>query len=132
VLLPALPSGKQLIAEMSKPGEMYLVDSNNMGGYCVNATPACTNSNPQIVQDVPNFTVGVWGSPAYWNGSVYWGSANWSGVKRPLQAFSLNAGGSGMLSTTATSQTSNSLRSARPDPGRFRQRHERRHSVGIG
>jgi len=116
VLLPALPSGKQLIAEMSKPGEMYLVDSANMGGYCVNATPACTNSNPQIVQDVPNFTVGVWGSPAYWNGSVYWGSANWSGVKSALQAFSLNAGGSGMLSTTPTSQTSNSFAVPAPIP----------------
>jgi hypothetical protein len=106
MLLPALPSGQELIAEMSKPGEMYLVDRNNMGGYCINATPACTTSNPQIVQDVPNFTVGVWGSPAYWNGTVYWGSANWSGVHSPLQAFSLNAGGSGKLSTTPTSQTS--------------------------
>ena len=116
ILLPALPSGKQLITEMSKPGEMYLVDSANMGHYCVDATPACTNSNPQIVQDVPNFTVGVWGSPAYWNGSVYWGSATWSGTKSALQAFSLNAGGSGMLSTTATSQTSNTFAVPAPIP----------------
>jgi len=116
VLLPALPSGKQLIAEMSKPGEMYLVDSNNMGRYCIDATPACTTSNPQIVQDVPNFSVGVWGSPAYWHGSVYWGSANWSGVSASLQAFSLNANGSGMLSTTATSQTPNAFAVPAPIP----------------
>jgi hypothetical protein len=116
VLLPALPSGKQLIASMSKPGEMYLVDSSHLGGYCVNATPACTNSNPQIVQDVPNFSVGVWGAPAYWNGSVYWGSANWSGVNASLQAFSLNANGSGMLSTTATSQTPNAFAVPAPIP----------------
>jgi len=116
VLLPALPSGKQLIASMSKPGEMYLVDSSNLGGYCVTATPACTNSNPQIVQDVPNYTVGVWGAPAYWNSSVYWGSANWSGTKSPLQAFAFNAGGSGMLSTTATSQTSNAFAVPAPIP----------------
>jgi hypothetical protein len=116
VLLPALPSGKQLIAEMSKPGEMYLVDRNDMGGYCVNATPACTNSNPQIVQDVPNFSVGVWGSPAYWNGYVYWGSANWSGVQDPLMAFSLNAGGSGILSATPTSQSTLTFAAPAPIP----------------
>jgi len=116
VLLPALPNGQELIAEMSKPGEMYLVNRNNMGKYCVNATPACTNTNSQIVQDVPNFTVGIWGSPAYWNGYVYWGSANWSGVQDNLQAFSLNANGSGKLSTTATSKTSLTFAVPAPSP----------------
>ena len=116
VLLPALPNGQELIAEMSKPGEMYLVNRNNMGKYCVNATPACTNTNSQIVQDVPNFTVGIWGSPAYWNGYVYWGSANWSGVEDNLQAFSLNANGSGKLSTTATSKTSLTFAVPAPSP----------------
>jgi Chitobiase/beta-hexosaminidase C-terminal domain/PQQ enzyme repeat len=116
VLLPALPSGQELIAEMSKPGEMYLVNRNNMGRYCVNASPACTNTNSQIVQDVPNFTVGVWGSPAYWNGYVYWGSANWSGVEDNLQAFALNANGSGMLSTTATSKTTLTFAAPAPSP----------------
>ena len=116
VLLPALSSGVQLIAEMSKPGEMYLVNRNNMGKYCVNATPACTNTNSQIVQDVPNFTIGIWGSPAYWNGYVYWGSANWSGVQDNLQAFSVNANGSGKLSTTATSKTSLTFSVPAPSP----------------
>ena len=51
---------------------MYLVDRNNMGKYCVNETPPCNGSDTNIVQEIPGATVGVWGTAAYWNGSVYW------------------------------------------------------------
>jgi hypothetical protein len=99
LLLPALPSGQQLLTLMAKVGTIYDVDSNDMGGYCVNQTPACTNSDPQIVQEIPNATTGVWGTPAYWNGNIYWGGHNDS-----LSAFSFDTT-TGNISSKRTSQT---------------------------
>ena len=100
VLLPPLPSGQQLLAQQDKQGTVYLLNTNNLGKYCVNLTPACTASDPQIVQEIIGATGGVWGSPAYWNGNLYWGGSN-----EPLRAYSFNAGGSGLISTSPTSQS---------------------------
>jgi len=117
VLLPTLPGGQQLIAQMAKEGKIYLVDRNNMGKYCVNQTPACSGNDPQIVQELPNATIGVWGSPAYWNGYVYWGAANDnSGVPDTLKAFSFNANNSGLLSATPTSVSSQTFGFSAPVP----------------
>ena len=117
VLLPTLPNGQQLLAQMAKEGKIYLVDRNNMGKYCINQTPACTNSDTNIVQEVPNATIGVWGSPAYWNGYVYWGAASdWTGAPDNLKAFSFNANNSGLLSTTPTSKSSNTFGFSAPVP----------------
>jgi hypothetical protein len=117
LLLPPLANGTQLLTQMAKEGELYLVNTSNMGKYCINQTPACTNSNPQIVQDVTNATVGVWGSPAYWNGSVYWGAANdFTGAQDSIKAFSFNAGGSGLLSATPTSKSANTFGYSAPTP----------------
>jgi Chitobiase/beta-hexosaminidase C-terminal domain len=118
VLLPTLPGGQQLLALMAKEGKIYLVDRNNMGQYCVNQTPPCTGGNdPQIVQELPNATIGVWGSPAYWNGYVYWGAANDnSGVPDTLKAFSFNANNSGLLSATPTSVSSQTFGFSAPVP----------------
>ena len=99
VLLPQLSSGQQLLAQMDKLGTMYLLDRNNMGKYCLNLTPPCTNSDPQIWQEIGNATTGVWGVPAYWNGNVYW-----SGANDAVKAFSFNAN-TGLVSTAPTSQT---------------------------
>ena len=52
VLLPTLPSGQQLLAQQGKQGTIYLLNTNNLGKYCINLTPACTNSDPQIVQEI--------------------------------------------------------------------------------
>ena len=117
VLLPALPSGQQLLAQMSKQGTMYVLDRNNMGKYCVNATPACVNSDPQIVQETLKATVGIWGSPAYWNGSVYWGAGNDdNGSTDNIKAFSVNANNSGLLSSTPTSETTLAFAYSAPTP----------------
>jgi disulfide oxidoreductase YuzD len=106
VLFPALPSGRQLLAQMGKEGKIYLVDRNNMGKNCAAKSPACSGSDPQIVQEIPNATPGIWGAPAYWNGTVYWGGASQeTGAPDALKAFSLNANGSGLLSTTPTSKS---------------------------
>jgi hypothetical protein len=99
LLLPTLPSNQQLLTLMAKVGTIYVVDRNDMGGYCVNQTPACTNSDPNIVQEIPGASTGVWGSPAYWNGSIYWGAQN-----DALTAFSFNTT-TGSVSTKPSSQT---------------------------
>ena len=117
VLLPTLPSGQQLLTHMAKEGKIFLVDRNNMGKYCINQTPACSGKDPQIVQEVPNATIGVWGSPAYWNGYVYWGAASdWTGAPDNLKAFSFNANSSGLLSTTPSSKSPNTFGFSAPVP----------------
>ncbi len=116
-LLPTLPNGKQLLVVQAKEGKIFLVDQNNMGKYCPNLTPACTNGDTNIVQEVLGATVGVWGVPAYWNGNVYWGPAN-GNTKTPdsLSAFSFNAGGSGLMSTAATSKSAQTFNYGAPVP----------------
>ncbi len=101
VLLPPLPSGLQLLAQQGKQGTMYLLNTSNLGKYCVNLTPPCTVSDPQIVQEIQGASAGIWGSPAYWNGNLYWAGSN-----DPLAAYSFNAGGSGLISTSPTSKSS--------------------------
>ena len=76
ILLPTLANGQQLLAIMGKQGNIYLLDRNNLGKYCITQTPACTNTNPQIVQEVDGALTGLWGVPAFWNGNLYWGGGN--------------------------------------------------------
>src|ERR1700738_366729 len=106
LLLPDLSVGsahQHLLVQSGKEGRIYLVDRDNMGQYCT----SCTTLDSQIVQEFgPSTLAGVWGMPAYWNGNIYWGSA-WEGttVFYPLQAYSFNAGGSGLLSNNSTSSS---------------------------
>jgi hypothetical protein len=105
LLLPDLPQGSQhqhLLVQMGKEGKIYLVDRDGMGEFC----STCTNIDTNIVQEIPGVSQGIWGAPSYWNGNVYWGSGNDSGNPDYLRAFSFNANGSGLLSTSATSRTS--------------------------
>src|SRR5262249_4819963 len=99
---------------MDKSGTIYLIDRNNMGKYCVNQSPPCTGSDTNIVQEIQNASSGVFGGPAYWNGSVYWGAAH----NNPdhLKAFSFNANNSGLLSTSPTSQSSQLFGYSGPSP----------------
>ena len=106
LLLPDLPAGSAYqhpLVQMGKEGTIYLVDRDNMGGYC----STCVDIDTQIVQEINYASTGIWGSPAYWNGNVYWGSNNNDGTSSNLLAFSFNAGNSGLLSTAPTSQSSN-------------------------
>ncbi|MFZ1918559.1 MAG: PQQ-binding-like beta-propeller repeat protein [Terriglobales bacterium] len=87
MLLPDQPPGythQQLLVQMGKKGKLYLVDRNNMGHYC----SGC-KKDTNIVQEIVGATFGVWGSPAYWNGNVYYGNANDSRGVGPVEAFSL-------------------------------------------
>lgn len=111
LLLPDLPAGsthQHLVVQMGKEGTIYLIDRDNMGGYC----STCIDTDTQIVQEINNASIGVWGSPAYWNGNVYWASnsnGTTSNLPSNLMAFSFNANNSGLLSTAPTSQSSNTF-----------------------
>jgi Chitobiase/beta-hexosaminidase C-terminal domain/Legume lectin domain len=89
LLLPDQP-GPHLheLVEAGKEGTIYVVDRDNMGHY----NP---NDNSQIVQNLAGEIGGMYAVPAYWNGTVYFGSASHS-----VEAFTLS---NGLLSTTPTS-----------------------------
>ena len=117
VLLPALSGGKQLLAMLSKAGTIYLIDTSSMGKYCVTLTPACTGSDTNIVQEIPKAFTGYWGAPAYWNGYLYWSGGNdTTGAAEPLKAYSFNANGSGLISTSPTSVAAHSFNFSGPVP----------------
>jgi len=100
LLLPDLPAGsahQQQLVQMGKEGKLYEIDRNNMGKLCA----TCTTSDTQIPQELAGASNGVWGSPAYWNGSVYWGSQG-----DVVSAWSFNGSNPGLLSTSPTSTTS--------------------------
>src|SRR6266481_1797675 len=72
-----------------------------MGQNC--GMPPCID---RVVQELPGAMVGMWGSPAYWNGYVYFGSATDSpATSDSMKAYSLNAGGNGILSGHAVTST---------------------------
>ena len=117
IVLPTLANGRELIAIMGKEGKIYLLDRTNLGKYCVNQTPACTNSNPQIVQEIDGQLTGYWGTPAYWNGNLYFGGGNGeTGAAEPIKAYSFNAGNSGKISTAPTSVTAKTFNFSGPVP----------------
>ncbi|HET8910116.1 MAG TPA: hypothetical protein VFN23_01545 [Ktedonobacteraceae bacterium] len=92
---------------VGKEGRIYLLNQNHLGGFTAIANP-CSNMKltniDKIIQETPPNTAhgGVWGTPAYWNGSknqyVYV-----SGVGDHLKAFKFV---NGKLSLPASSQTS--------------------------
>ena len=111
VLLPPTSSGRELLAQMGKQGTIYLLDRNTLGGYCVKQSPACVAGDTQIVQEIEGASGGVWGSPAYWNGSVYWGPSN-----DTILQYSFDAGGSGLLSVEPSSRSANVFAYPPPTP----------------
>ena len=80
LILPTQTVGAypNLLVQAGKSGTLYLIDRDNLGGY--------STISDQVVQSIPNAVgnTGVWSSPAYWNGKVYyWGSHDY------LKQFSL-------------------------------------------
>ncbi len=106
MLLPDLPAGSpypHLLVQSGKEGTVYLVDRDNMGGY--------NSTTDQVVQELSGATGGIWGMPAYWNDTVYFG-AQYDNLK----AFSFNANGSGLLSPSAVSYSPESFTYPGPTP----------------
>ena len=89
LLLPDQPGPhpKELI-QVGKEGSIYVIDRTNMGQY----NP---QNSSQIVQNLTGQVLGIYGTPAYWNGNVYFGASY-----DALKGFSLT---NGMLSSTPTS-----------------------------
>ena len=99
VLLPDMTDAsgtvRHLMIGSGKDGNIYLIDRDNLGKF--NA------STDQIVQELTGSPLGgsEFGTPAYYNGSVYFG-----GVGASIRAFSITGG---RLSTTPTSQSANTF-----------------------
>lgn len=81
-----------LVISAGKQGRIYLVNRNAMGGF--NAT-----GDSQIVQYVDGQISGLFSTPSYWNGNVYFLAAGDS-----LKSFQLSS--AGLLSTAPGTQSS--------------------------
>jgi hypothetical protein len=95
MLLPAVTDSggttRNLVVGAGKDGNLYVVNRDSMGKF----NP---NNNSQIWQQLPGVLgSGIWSTPAYYNGSVYYGPQN-----GPLLAFALS---NALLGASPSSQT---------------------------
>lgn len=91
LLLPDQPGlHPQELIQVGKAGSIYVIDRTNMGHF----NP---QNNSQIVQNLTGQLGGIYGTPAYWNGNVYFGASY-----DALKAFSLT---NGMLSSVPISSS---------------------------
>jgi hypothetical protein len=111
VLLPPLASGARLLAQQGKAGTIVLLNTSNLGKYCVNLSPPCSGTDTQIVQEIQGASSGIWGTGTYWNGNLYWTGAN-----DTINAYSFNANNSGLISTSPTSQSKQVFAFSAPTP----------------
>jgi len=98
VILPDQTSAglpTHLLVQLGKDGVVYLLNRDNMGQLQTNN---CTDTGNQIVQSF-QATTGFWGTPAFWQNSLYFAGANDS-----LKQFSFDTT-TGQFSATATSNS---------------------------
>ena len=94
MLLPPTASGtskKTFLVQSGKEGSIYLLDTSNLGQY---------NSTDNVHQELPQTIGGIWGAPAYFNKTVYFGP-----VYSPLVAFPIKNGLFTSTSPTASTVT---------------------------
>jgi hypothetical protein len=105
VLLPRLSAlrGKQLMAVTGKSGTIYLLDAGHMGKLD-------PTGDTGIVQSIPLASAGVWGTPAWWNGTLYVG-----GTWDTLKAFKFDSQNSN-FAVVPESQSSTSFQFPGPTP----------------
>jgi hypothetical protein len=97
VLLPDQSGSYPHLAVTSgKNGHVYLLNRDNFGGYNAGA-----KSNPQIVQEISGQLRQQMGTPAYWNGRLYFG-AGISPYHDSIKAFAIR---NGLLSPSPQSQS---------------------------
>ena len=78
------------LIQVGKNGRIEVINRDNLGGY--------NTSSNEIVQELDGQITGLWSTPAYWNGRVYfWGSGD------ALKQFKLNQG---RLSSSAVAKSS--------------------------
>ena len=90
-----------ILVQAGKEGRLLVLNRDNLGGYNKGGS-----SNPDALQDMTGVIGGMWSTPAYWNGNVYF----WPSKDYPKQ-FSMN---DGVLS--AEPVTKGSIYSAFPGP----------------
>jgi hypothetical protein len=106
LLLPTVGSHNYLV-QAGKEGNVFVMDQANLGGY--------SSSSNNVVQELSAAVGGVWSSPTYWNGNVYFGSSGPGGSpggaegSDPIRAFSFDTVSTAMLSTSPTSVTEHSF-----------------------
>jgi hypothetical protein len=110
VLLPDLTGNPHphLLLQAGKEGKIYVVNRDNLGHMC---TGSCSTGDTQIVQELPGAVGGMFGTPAYWNGTVYFG-----GSGDNIKAFSVSASATSPLSSNPTSQSSHTFSFPGPTP----------------
>jgi hypothetical protein len=84
------PDHPHLLTSAGKEGRIYLLDRDNLGQFQA-------NSDSQIVQSLPGALTGMFSTPAYFNGAVYF-----SGGGDNLKAFPI---ANGLFATTPSSQS---------------------------
>lgn len=100
VLLPDQTSGPvlHLLVAIGKQGIVYLIDRDNMGHF--------QPGSNQIVQSFTGSPSGFYGTPAFWQNSLYFaGSLDNTGSGDDLKLFSFNPS-TGQFGTTPASQSS--------------------------
>ena len=106
LLLPASAGSTahpQLLIGSGKEGRIYLIDCDNMGKFGV---------IDNVVQET-DAIAGAWSSPAYFNGSVYFGGSGQGGSGDAFKAFSVS---NASFSTSPTSQSSHIFNFPGPTP----------------
>lgn len=98
LLFPAVGAKNHLI-QSGKDGHIYVMNQASLGGF--------NTSSNSIIQEVSNqFTGGIWGSPSYWNGHLYYGAGEDVTLNSdPLRAFSFDTITNGTISSTPTSSS---------------------------
>ena len=83
-----------------KDGRVFVIDRNGMGGY--HADPNGQNDNVQTVQTGTQQFDNIWGSPAFWNGLLYFHTEG-----DVLRSYVWNAQGSAGLLATHSANSGN-------------------------
>jgi hypothetical protein len=92
-MMDSLGRTRHLAVGAGKDTNLYMVDRDNMGKFVPNAT-----SNTNVYQELAGaLGGGMYASPAYFNGAVYYGS-----VGTPMQAFAFSQA---LLNATPASMT---------------------------
>ncbi len=105
-----------LLVEVGKQGIVYLVDRDNMGAFA--------EGEDHIVQRLTGQVLGLWSTPAYWNGHVYF-----AGAGDKLKSFSLT---NGLLSWSADSSSDRGYRLPGSFPCHLGQRQRGRYCLDGG
>ena len=121
LVLPDLTDGtgnvRHLAVGAGKDGHIYVVNRDAMGKF--------NTSSNNIYQDLSGgLGGGIFGMPAYFNGTLYYGA-----VGDAIKAFKIT---NAKLSTGPASQTSNTFPLSGRDAQHFGERHQQRHRVGGG